>query len=269
MPIVLPKEPVKATRIDPAIIILYGAKKVGKTGELSKLPGCLTLDGEYGTETYDMVKLNFSSIKQLDEIITEINKEGNARIKANADALAKKQPQPYPGDAVYPYRYLALDTIDSLEEDVIPWQTDKYKASTLGKKFEGGSILELDHGGGYYYLREGVKEKVLQLKANCKTLIIISHMAEKVTNKGGNDIVSQDISLTGKLSQIICAMADAIGYIYRKPGPPGTPDKMMVSFRTTEGVTMGARQKHLAGQTFEFDWSRIFIEDPVLKKEDK
>jgi hypothetical protein len=267
MAIILPTDesPAPALRVDPAILIVYGAKKVGKTGEIMKLPGCCDLDGENGTDIYQGKKLKFSSIKELDDILAAIRTEGARRVEANKVARLKKEPEPYPGDGIFPYRYLALDTIDSLEEKVIPWKTTEYKASTLGKKFEGDSIMDLDHGGGYYHLREGVKKKVLDIAACCKTLIIVSHLAEKETNKGGVVVTSQDISLTGKLAQIIAAMADAIGYMYRKPGAPGTPDKMFISFRTTEGVTMGARQKHLAGQTFEFDWSKIFIDDPVLK----
>jgi hypothetical protein len=266
MGVVLPTAPVKATRIDPAIFIMYGAKKVGKTGELTKLPGCLILDGEEGTETYDAVKLQFSSIKELDGIIAAVKAEGQRRVDENKAARAKSLPEPFPGDKVFPYRYLALDTADALEEDVVPWKTTEYKASTLGKKFEGTSVLELDHGLGYYYLREGVKAKILDLAKLCKTLIIVSHMAEKVVDKGGVSTTTQDISLTGKLGSIVCAMADAIGYVYRKAGSPGQPDKLMISFKTTEGVTMGARPKHLAGKSFEFDWAKIFIDDPALKQ---
>lgn len=261
MGVVLPFEPVKATRIDPAILIIYGAKKVGKTGELVKLPSCLILDGEKGTRTYDAVKLEFFSIKELDDVIASIKAEGMKRVEANKAAISKKEPEPYPGDSIFPYRYLALDTADSLEEPVVIWKTTEYKRSTLGKKFEGTSVLELDHGLGYYYLREGVKSKIIELAKLCKTLIIVSHMAEKEVDKGGITTTTQDISLTGKLGAIVCAMADAIGYMYRKN------DKLMISFKTTDGVTMGARPKHLAGQSFEFDWSKIFIDDPALQKE--
>lgn len=266
MAIVLPDKPVKATRIDPAILILYGAKKVGKTGELINLPNCLILDGEEGTATYDCLKLDFRSVKDIKEIVAEIRKEGGRRVTANKEAIAKKQPEPYPGDKVFPYRYLALDTVDAAEEDVIPWATANYRQTTQGKDFKGDSVLELDFGLGYYFIREGVKEIILDMASVCKTVIIISHLAEKIKKEGGVDTTTQDISLSGKLGAIVCAMADAIGYMYRKPGKPGEPDKMFISFRTTDRVTMGARQKHLAGQTFEFDWARIFIDDPALKK---
>jgi hypothetical protein len=268
MGITLPTVPVKATRIDPAILILYGAKKVGKTGELIKLPGCLILDGEEGTATYEALKIDFKNVKDLigkEGVVAAIRAEGVRRVTANKEAIAKKQPEPYPGDAIFPYRYIALDTVDAVEEDVIPWATANFKQTAKGKEFQGNTVLELDYGLGYYFIREGVKEIIKEIATVCRTVIIISHMAEKVVSKGGMDTTAQDISLSGKLGAIVCAMADAIGYMYRKGGKPGEPDKMMVSFRTTEGVTMGARQKHLAGQTFEFSWDKIFIDDPALK----
>lgn len=265
MPIVLPEKPVAPSRIDPAMIILYGAKKVGKTGELVKLPSCLILDGEYGTEIYEALKINFSSVADVKETVEKIKERGKQRFEENKAAKAKGLPEPYPGDRLFPYRYLAVDTVDALEEDILPYALSKYKQTSQGKDFKGDSILELDYGLGYYYIREAMKELLALIGSVCKTVIVISHLAEKQTKKGGVDTTTQDISLSGKLGAIVCAMADAIGYMYRKPGAPGQPDKMMVSFRTTEGVTMGARQKHLAGQTFEFDWARIFIDDPALK----
>lgn len=265
MPIELPKVPVKAIRIDPAVLIIYGAKKVGKTGELVKLPGCLILDGEGGTDTYEALKIDFRSIKKIKEIVAEIKKEGQRRVDENKAAVAKKLPEPYPGDAVFPYRYIAIDTIDSAEEASLPYALENFRATTKGKESKVESVLELDWGLGYYYIREAVKEVIKLVASVCKTVIVVSHLVEKETNKSGSTAVTQDISLSGKLGSIVCAMADAIGYMYRKPGKPGELDKMMISFRTTEGVTMGARQKHLAGKEFEFDWAKIFIDDPALK----
>lgn len=267
MPIELPKEPVKATRIDPAMLIIYGAKKVGKTGKLVELPGCLTLDGEFGTETYDAIKLPFSSVAGVKEIVAAIKEEGRKRVEQNKAALAAGKPEPYPGDAIYPYRYLAVDTVDALEEDILPYALAVFKQTSKGKESKVDSVLELDYGLGHYYIREAMKEMLKLVASVCKTIIVVSHLNEKEVDKGGVTTTTKDISLMGKLSNIVCAMADAIGYVYRKPGAPGTTDKLMISFRTTEGITMGARQKHLAGQTFEFDWAKIFIDDPALKKQ--
>lgn len=265
MPITLPTKKSPPERIDPAVLIIYGAKKVGKTKLLSELPGCLILDGEKGTEEIEALKLKFSSIYELNEIVSELRKEGQKRVDENKAARAAGKPEPYPGDKVFPYRYLALDTIDAVEAMTIPYETKRYKKTTKGMEFKGEDIMELDYGLGHYFLREGVKRVVLDLAAVCKTLIIISHLEEKVKDKGGMNAVSQEISLSGKLAGIICAMASAIGYITRKPSnKEGVIDPITISFKTTEGITMGARTKHLYGKTFLFDWAKIFTEDPEL-----
>lgn len=268
MAIVLPEEPVKASRIDPAILLIYGAKKVGKTELLRQLPNCLILDGEKGTVDIDALKTEFNSVPDLKEIIAAIKAKGQKRLDENIAAKKAGKPEPYPGDALFPYRYLALDTIDALEDMIIPWETRNFKQTVLGKRFEGNSILELANGLGYYYLREAMKKLIYELCGVCRTLIIVSHLAEKVVNKGGIDTLSQDISLTGKLGQIICSMVPAIGYVTRKPSnKEGVVDPITISFRTTDGVTMGARTAHLKGRTFEFSWDKIFIEDPILHPE--
>lgn len=266
--VVLPTAPVKATRIDPAIFIMYGAKKIGKTKLISELPGCLILDGENGTDEIDALKLKFNSIRSLYEIHDAIKAEGQRRFNENKAAREAKKEEPYPGDAIFPYRYIALDTIDVIEDMVVPDQTRKYKKTKKGGEFEGENILELDFGLGYKFVREGVKEVIFDFASVCKNLIIISHLDEKVQDKGGMSVVSKEISLSGKLAGIVCAMANAIGYISRKPSNQvGVVDPIDISFKTTEGITMGARTKHLYGQSFRFDWAKIYTEDPALKKD--
>src|ERR1044072_78988 len=210
--------------------------------------------------------MDFRSVKKVKEIVAEVKKEGQKRFEENKAAKAKNLPEPYPGDKIFPYKYIAIDTIDSAEEASLPYAVENYKATSQGKDSKITNVMELDYGLGYYFIREAVKEIIKDVASVCKTVIIISHLIEKETKKGGSTAVSQDISLSGKLGAIVCAMADAIGYMYRKPGKPGKPDKMMVSFRTNEGVTTGARQKHLAGKEFEFACDKIVIDDPDLKQ---
>lgn len=257
MPIVLPKERrVDPLRVDPRILIIYGEKKVGKTDELTKLDSCLILDGEEGTATHtNVLAVSINSMKDIKDLRKAVEEEGAARAKAGKKGLD-----------LFPYRYMAIDTLDSIEAIIEPTLTMRYKESVKGKTFTGSSILELDHGLGYYFLREGIKEVIKDVAAICPYVILVSHLKEKEDDKGGITTTSKDISLTGKLGGIVAAMADAIGYMYRKPGKPGEMDKMFISFKTTEGITMGARCPHLRGQTFEFDWSRIYTEDPALKK---
>jgi hypothetical protein len=78
-----------------------------------------------------------------------------------------------------------------------------------------------------------------------------------ISEKAGATATVKDISLGGKLSSLICANMDAIGYVYRKPGS----DKPWISFESYDSnTTMGARCPHLAGKNIELDWPQIYID---------
>ena len=110
------------------------------------------------------------------------------------------------------------------------------------------------NGGGYYYLRNGVTDVIEAYSAVTPYLILIVHVKEKlIATKEGAEVKINDISLTGKLSSIVCAKADAIGYMYRNP-----KGELRVSFQTYDGAVMGARQKYLAGKDMPFAWETIY-----------
>jgi hypothetical protein len=90
-----------------------------------------------------------------------------------------------------------------------------------------------------------------------KHLILVSHVKDKRLKSidGTEEVIVNDISLTGQLGRIIAAQADAIGYMYRD-----SKNKLMISFQTNENSVMGSRCEHLGGQKFEFDWTKIFID---------
>jgi hypothetical protein len=244
MSIVLPKEPIKATRKSPRILVLYGMPKVGKTKSLAELKDCLIIDAEGGSEMHDSMRLSANSTKDIYDIRNAIIEEGKARAAKGMTESDR-----------FPYKYIALDTLDKIEEFAEVSATTKYKASVLGKKFEGRSVLELPNGSGYYYLRNELNDIVNDIAKVCPRLILITHIKEKLLNKGGEDVKVNDISLTGKMGSIICAKADAIGYMYHPQGKD-----LMVSFETQESTVMGARVPHLAGQKFVFDWNKIYVD---------
>lgn len=260
MPDVLPQGKVKPTRFNPKIAIFYGMPKVGKTGILSELENCLTLDTEGGADIYEMARLRITSISGG----TTYNEDGTIKttsvdniermIFANAAEQIKagiKVPK-------YPYEYIAVDTLDELEEMCIVSATDKFKLTTIGKNFKDKSVLELPQGGGYYHLRNEVLAQLDRLSALCKYLILISHVKDKLLNKGGIEVAVNDIALTGKLGSIVAAKADIIGYLYREPGKP-----LMVSFESYENTSvMGARFPRLAGKRMEMKWDSIYLPEP-------
>jgi hypothetical protein len=240
------ENPVKATRIGPGIAIYYSLPKVGKTGqlvELAKMEDTLIIDAEKGTETYDTTAVKVDSIQMIYDIIDAIKVEGGKRV-----AAGKK------GIDVFPYKFLALDTLDKIEELAESHATKVYKSTVIGKNFKGDSVLELPQGGGYYYLRNVITDLIDALSKVCPYLILIVHVKEKIMlDKANQEVKVNDISLTGKLSSIVCAKADCISYLYRN-----NKGEMRMSFQTYDGAVMGARQRYLAGQDFPFSWQTIY-----------
>lgn len=259
MPDVLPKGKVKPSRINPKIGILYGMPKVGKTGILTELDDCMTLDTEGGADIYEMARLRITSISGG----TTYNEDGTIKTTSidNFMVMMKGEAarQQAAGEPLhFPYKYVAVDTLDELETMCEKSATEKYKQTTIGKNFKEKSVLELPQGGGYYHLRNEVLLQIDQLSRVCQYLILISHIKEKLLNKGGLEVSVNDISLTGKLGGIVAAKADYIGYLYREPGKP-----LMVSFESYENTSvMGARFPRLAGKKMEMKWENIYLPEP-------
>ncbi len=261
---VLPTGKIAATRVNPKISLFYGMPKIGKTTLMAQLEGNLILDLEKGTEMIDAMKIPIGSISggtmheedgslaftSLDSVYNEIYAQGLAEYEKT-----KKKPKP-------PYKFITIDTLDKLEDYCEPVATAKYKNTTIGKTFTGASVLELPNGGGYYYLRNEMLFQIERFAGICEHLIMISHIKEKLLNKGGIDVAQTDISLTGKMGSIVCAKADVIGYIYREPGKTDP----MVSFQTLDNAVMGARVPRLAGRRIPFDWKEIFLNEVVTQK---
>lgn len=260
MPDILPKTRKPILRINPSISLFYGPPKTGKTEEVAKLEDALVLATEDGIEMYEANYLRITTISggttyydkdhQLSGEIktTSLN---NFFVMMNAEAARQKSS----GEVLkFPYKYLIVDTLDELESMAEVSATVRYKGTIIGKSFTGGSVIELPQGSGYYWLRMELLDLVDKLKMYCKYLILISHVKDKLLDKGGVTVEVRDISLTGKLGQIIAAKCDVIGYVYREPGKP-----KMVSFETYENSTMGARFPRLAGKKMEFKFENIFL----------
>ena len=62
----LKKEKRKAVSVNPGILLLYGAPKVGKTTMLSKLDDCLVIDTEQGGNMLDGY---FETVDSKDELL--------------------------------------------------------------------------------------------------------------------------------------------------------------------------------------------------------
>ena len=230
----LPTGKVKALRKSPKNFVLYGQPKVGKTTSLSQLDNCLIIDLEDGTDMIEALKIKVNNLRELAEVGKEI-------------INAKK-----------PYKYIAIDTVTQLEVWCEAEAKKLYQNTPMGKNFDsdkkGVSVLSLPQGAGYLYLRMAYKKWIDRLNSLADHIILVGHLKEAKIDKKGKEVAVKDLDLTGKIKNITCANADAIGYVYRDE------DKTMISFDSHGDIQAGSRCDHLKGQTFELDWTKIFID---------
>tara|TARA_R110000787_G_scaffold167124_2_gene280101 strand:+ start:1369 stop:2067 length:699 start_codon:yes stop_codon:yes gene_type:complete len=230
----LPTKKIKASRKSPKNMIIYGAPKIGKTTVLSQLDDCLIIDLEDGSDMVDALKVKVTSLKELGEA-------GKAIHEANK-----------------PYKYVAIDTISKLEEWCELDAKVLYMQTPMGKNFDvknpGASVLSLPNGAGYLYLRIAYKRWMDKLNTLADHIILVGHLKDKMLEKKGKEVAVKDLDLTGKIKQITCANADAVGYLYRED------EKTMISFDSLDDITAGSRCEHLKGKTMPLDWSKIFID---------
>jgi hypothetical protein len=146
---------------------------------------------------------------------------------------------------------------------VMPLAVKKYKATSMGKNFDGDNVLTLPSGAGYLYTREAFFDVLNYVDTLADHIILSGHIKDKVVDDKGEMVMSANIDLTGKIKSLICANADAIGYMYRKE------NKTILSFKTSEEVTCGARPDHLRNQEIVItqledgvlttSWDKVFI----------
>ena len=95
-------------------------------------------------------------------------------------------------------------------------------------------------------------------------IILSGHIKDKQVDDKGEMVMAANIDLTGKIKSLICANADAIGYMFRKG------NQTILSFKTTEEVTCGARPEHLRNEEIvisemnekgelSIHWDKVYI----------
>lgn len=240
----LPTKVIKSTTSNPKLMLIYSPPKAGKTTLLSKLNNCLIIDLEDGAKYVDALKINVNNLNELQAVGTEIVKAGK------------------------PYKYVAIDTLTKLEEMCLPVAKAMYKKSPMGKNFDGDSVLELANGAGYQWLRKAFQMWLGKIKTLADHVILVGHIKDKFIEKKGKEVQAKDIDLTGKLKQITCSDADAIGYLHR-----GDNNELLLNFQSAEEINCGARPSHLKGKEIviaEYDkekndlknvaWDKIYID---------
>jgi hypothetical protein len=242
----LPLSPVKAVTKSPKELIIFSKPKVGKTTLLAGLKDCLILDFENGTDYIEAMKLKVKNIDELKAI-------GKAIKEAN-----------------HPYRYIAIDTVTALEEFCISYAEDLYSKSSVGKNWftEGkpkyGTIINMPQGAGYQWLRTAYTKVLDFVRTLAPRIILMGHVKDTILEKAGNEFNSLDLDLTGKIKRITASNSDAIGYLYRKG------DNNILSFKTNDEISCGARPQHLRNQEIVVSestdagiithWDKIYID---------
>lgn len=221
--IVLPKEKVKAKVENPRFLIIFGKPKAGKTTLASKLDNNLIVDLEGGSEFLEALAVQARSVKDLGDIANAIREE----IKSTG----KK-----------PYKYITLDNASRLEEICLSYAATLYRQTPMGKNYSGNDVRTLPNGSGYMYLQQAVRKVIDMFRDLCDNFILIGHLKDKMINKEGEELSEMSLDLVGKLANIICGEADAVGYVYRKK------NETHISFEGGDNSVREARAPHLRGR---------------------
>jgi len=240
MSIVLPTTKVSATRVNPKRLVIYSKPKTGKTTAYAGLDNNLILDLENGCEYVEALKITISNLSELQEAGKAIKEAGK------------------------PYKYVTVDTVTALEEMIMPLAVKLYRNTAMGKNYDGDNVTSLPNGAGYLYIRQAFFEVIDFIDTLAPHIILSGHIKDKVVDDKGEMVMSANIDLTGKIKSLICANADAIGYMFRKG------NKTILSFKTNEETTCGARPEHLRNEEIiisemnekgglTFHWDKIYV----------
>ena len=141
------------------------------------------------------------------------------------------------------YKHITIDNATRLEDICMGYACTLYRQTELGKNWKGNDVTTLARGAGYGYLRTAVKKVIDMFKELCDEFILIGHVKDSITDKDGQEVNAKEIDLVGKLGKIVCGMADAVGYVYRKD------NETHISFKSGgDGTIMEARARHIAGK---------------------
>jgi hypothetical protein len=222
--ITLPTTKIPATSTNPQYLVIYGLPKSGKTSAVAQLENNLIVDLEGGSRFIDALAVQARTINDLGEIAQAIRAK-NEEVGHNF------------------YRHITIDNATRLEDICMSYACTLYRQTELGKNWKGTDVTTLARGAGYKYLRDAVKKVIDMFKDLCDEFILIGHVKDSITDKDGQEVNAKEIDLVGKLGRIICGLADAVGYVYRKE------NETHISFKGGDGDSvLEARAKHLAGK---------------------
>lgn len=245
--LVLPKEKSVPKVNNPKFLILAGRPKAGKSTLMTALEDNLIIDLEDGYQALSALVVQARSINDFAEIANALKAEINNN------------------EGKFPYKYITIDNATRLEEMCLSYAAQLYRQTPMGKNYQGADVRTLPNGSGYMYLRQAVRKVIDMFRGLCETFILITHTKDRQINFEGTEVNEIAIDLAGKLGDILCGEADAIGYVYRKK------NETIISFEGGEGTVREARANHLRGKkivvaesddnnNITFHMDKIFLE---------
>lgn len=245
--LVLPKEKSVPKVNNPKFLILAGRPKAGKSTLMTALENNLIIDLEDGYQALSALVVQARSINDFAEIANALKAEINNN------------------EGKFPYKYITIDNATRLEEMCLSYAAQLYRQTPMGKNYQGADVRTLPNGSGYMYLRQAVRKVIDMFRGLCETFILITHTKDRQINFEGTEVNEIAIDLAGKLGDILCGEADAIGYVYRKK------NETIISFEGGEGTVREARANHLRGKkivvaesdddnNITFNMDKIFLE---------
>jgi len=263
--IILPTQRSEAQNYNPRLMVLFGLPKSGKSSCVASLDDNLIIDLEDGYRALSVMKVQARNITDI------------FAIKA---ALQKKIAE----NGKNPYKFITIDNATRLEEMCLEYAAALYRKLPMAqnwglKRDKEGNLVRvngktvpdpkadvrtLPNGSGYLYLRMALKDVIDTFQNLCDTLILVCHVKDKQIQMNGAESTELAVDLAGKLGDIICGKADAVGYIYREK------NNTIISFEGGEGHIREARPLHLRGKQFivgtsdennvlTMDMSKIFL----------
>lgn len=267
MNIILPTERSIVTNYNPKLLILFGKPKSGKSSLVAAIDDNLIIDLEDGYRALSVMKVQARTAQDMFNIRSAIIEKGKEIKKA-------------------PYKFITIDNATRLEEMSIPLAAELYRQTPMGAGWgfvtdennvavkdpktgkpiidTKADVRQLANGAGWLYMRKALRQLIDMFKPLCETLILVCHVKDKQIRKNGEEMFEMSLDLAGKIGEILCGEADAVGYIYRDG------NKTFLSFEGGDNTIKEARPLHLRGKKLlvaesdennevKFDISKLFI----------
>lgn len=215
---------------------IYAHPGEGKTAIMSGLKNSLLIDFEDRSHHHkgDVVNVKEFAIK-----------EGVSELKALSIAIKLIKEQAQKGEK---YDYIIFDTMSSFENLIRQRATIVFNKTLIGKSMaEKGTVItdvvsQLPNGGGYIHLHNAYEELLASFDGLANICYIYNcHIKQASKLKSGEELIADDINLTGKLRNSLIQNCQAFAKFYRNNEKKG-----ILSFKQDENnLVSKASSPHL------------------------